>query len=150
MDGQLLKTIDERSATVASSQDSARDEELVACAKGGDDPAFEAIVKRHRQRIFALATRQMTLLSEMGDLLQCCATTDEAYSVIAQSAKKLFPTPTSGMLYAFKSSRNALESVAIWANRARRRQSLRPTCAGLGVDIRTGAIILARGFHVRT
>jgi diguanylate cyclase (GGDEF)-like protein/PAS domain S-box-containing protein len=61
-----------------------------------------------------MQTRQMTLLSEMGDLLQCCATTDEAYSVIARSAKKLFPAPTSGMLYAFKSSRNALESVAIW------------------------------------
>jgi diguanylate cyclase (GGDEF)-like protein/PAS domain S-box-containing protein len=61
-----------------------------------------------------MQTSQMTLLSEMGDLLQCCATTDEAYSVIAQSVKKLFPAPTSGMLYAFKSSRNALESVAIW------------------------------------
>jgi diguanylate cyclase (GGDEF)-like protein/PAS domain S-box-containing protein len=61
-----------------------------------------------------MQTNQMTLLSEMGDLLQCCATTDEAYSVIGQSIKKLFPAPTCGMLYAFKSSRNALESVAIW------------------------------------
>jgi diguanylate cyclase (GGDEF)-like protein/PAS domain S-box-containing protein len=61
-----------------------------------------------------LQTSQMTLLSEMGDLLQCCATTEEAYSVVAQSVKKLFSAPVSGMLYAFKSSRNALESVAIW------------------------------------
>jgi diguanylate cyclase (GGDEF)-like protein/PAS domain S-box-containing protein len=61
-----------------------------------------------------MQTNQMTLLSEMGDLLQCCATTEEAYSVISQSVKKLFPAPTCGMLYAFKSSRNALESVAIW------------------------------------
>jgi diguanylate cyclase (GGDEF)-like protein/PAS domain S-box-containing protein len=61
-----------------------------------------------------LQTSQMTLLSEMGDLLQCCATTEEAYSVVAQSVKKLFSAPISGMLYAFKSSRNALESVAIW------------------------------------
>jgi len=61
-----------------------------------------------------LQTSQMTLLSEMGDLLQCCATTEEAYSVVAQSAKKLFSAPISGMLYAFKSSRNALECVATW------------------------------------
>jgi diguanylate cyclase (GGDEF)-like protein/PAS domain S-box-containing protein len=61
-----------------------------------------------------MQTNQMTLLSEMGDLLQCCATTEEAYLVISQSIKKLFPAPTCGMLYAFKSSRNALESVAIW------------------------------------
>jgi diguanylate cyclase (GGDEF)-like protein/PAS domain S-box-containing protein len=61
-----------------------------------------------------MRTNQMTLLSEMGDLLQCCATTDEAYSVIGQSVKKLFPAPMCGMLYAFKSSRNALESVAVW------------------------------------
>ena len=63
-----------------------------------------------------MQTNQMTLLSEMGDLLQCCATTEEAYSVISQSVKKLFPAPSCGMLYAFKSSRNALESVAIWGD----------------------------------
>jgi len=61
-----------------------------------------------------MQTNQMTLLSEMGDLLQCCATIEEAYSVISQSVKKVFPAPTCGMLYAFKSSRNALESVALW------------------------------------
>jgi diguanylate cyclase (GGDEF)-like protein/PAS domain S-box-containing protein len=61
-----------------------------------------------------LQTIQMTLLNEMGEFLQCCTISDEAYSVVAQSAKKLFPAPSSGVLYAFKSSRNALESVATW------------------------------------
>lgn len=61
-----------------------------------------------------LQTSQMGLLNEMGELLQCCATTEEAYSVVAQSAKKLFPSPVCGTLYAFRSSRNALESVATW------------------------------------
>ena len=61
-----------------------------------------------------LQTSQMALLSEMGDLLQCCATAEEAYSVVAQSGKKLFSAPISGILYAFKSSRNALESVTTW------------------------------------
>jgi RNA polymerase sigma-70 factor, ECF subfamily len=70
MDGQLFKTIDERSATVASSQDSAGDEELVACAKGLDDLAFETIVKRHRQRIFALALRYTRSREDAEDIVQ--------------------------------------------------------------------------------
>jgi hypothetical protein len=39
MDSQLLRRIDELGVTVDSSQASARDEELVAAAKGGDDSA---------------------------------------------------------------------------------------------------------------
>ena len=70
MDGQLLETIDELSATVASSQDPARDRELVAAAKGGDDLAFETIVKRHRQRIFALALRYARNREDAEDIVQ--------------------------------------------------------------------------------
>ena len=36
-----------------------------------------------------LRTKQMTLLSEMGDLLECCGTTEEACAVVAQSVQKL-------------------------------------------------------------
>ena len=57
MDCQLLKTTDELGVSVASPRDSVGDEELVAAARGGDDLAFETIVKRHRQRIFGLALR---------------------------------------------------------------------------------------------
>jgi membrane fusion protein (multidrug efflux system) len=58
MDGQLLmKKIGEPGVIVASSHDSAGDEELFAAAKGGDELAFETLVKRHRQRIFSLAIR---------------------------------------------------------------------------------------------
>jgi RNA polymerase sigma-70 factor (ECF subfamily) len=70
MDGQLSKTIDELSVTVASSQDSAGDEELVAAAKGGDDLAFETIVKRHRQRIFALALGYTRSREDAEDIVQ--------------------------------------------------------------------------------
>jgi RNA polymerase sigma-70 factor (ECF subfamily) len=70
MGGQLLETIDELSATVASSQDSAGDKELVAAAKGGDDLAFETIVKRHRQRIFALALRYTRSREDAEDIVQ--------------------------------------------------------------------------------
>ena len=70
MDSQLLKTIDEPGVTVGSSQASAGDEELVAAAKGGDELAFETIVKRHRQRIFALALRYTRNREDAEDIVQ--------------------------------------------------------------------------------
>jgi RNA polymerase sigma-70 factor, ECF subfamily len=70
MDHQLLKTIDELGVTVACAQESARDEELVAAAKGGDDVAFETIVKRHRQRILGLALRYTRSREDAEDIVQ--------------------------------------------------------------------------------
>jgi RNA polymerase sigma-70 factor (ECF subfamily) len=70
MDRQLLKTIDELGVTVASFQDSAGDAELVVAAKGGDDLAFETIVKRHRQRIFGLALRYTRSREDAEDVAQ--------------------------------------------------------------------------------
>lgn len=61
-----------------------------------------------------LRTEQMTLLKEMGDLLECCGTTEEASAVVSQSMQKLFPGTVSGSLYLFKSSRNMLESASGW------------------------------------
>jgi diguanylate cyclase (GGDEF)-like protein/PAS domain S-box-containing protein len=61
-----------------------------------------------------LRTKQMTLLSEMGDLLECCGTTQEACAVVAQSVQKLLPEAFSGTLYLFKSSRNLVEAAVRW------------------------------------
>jgi len=70
MHGQLLKTTDGVGVTVPSSQDSVGDEELVAAAKGGDDLAFETIVKRHRQRISAVALRYARSREDAEDIVQ--------------------------------------------------------------------------------
>jgi RNA polymerase sigma-70 factor (ECF subfamily) len=70
MNRQLLKPIDELGVIVASSQDSDRDEELVAAAKGGDDLAFETIVKRYRHRIFGLALRYTRSREDAEDIVQ--------------------------------------------------------------------------------
>src|ERR1700688_5259070 len=70
MNRQLLKTSDEPGVTFASAQYSAGDEELVAAAKGGDDLAFETIVKRHRQRIFGLALRYTRSREDAEDIVQ--------------------------------------------------------------------------------
>jgi RNA polymerase sigma-70 factor (ECF subfamily) len=70
MDGQLLKSIDEQGVTVASTRDSAGDEELVAAAKRGDEVAFETLVKRYRQTIFLLALRYTRVREDAEDIVQ--------------------------------------------------------------------------------
>jgi RNA polymerase sigma-70 factor (ECF subfamily) len=70
MDRQLPTTTNELRVTVVRTRDSAGDEELVAAAKGGDELAFEKIVKRHRQRIFALALRYARSREDAEDIVQ--------------------------------------------------------------------------------
>jgi len=57
--------------------------------------------------------REMSLMSEMGDLLQSCADVEEAYLIISQYVQKLFPED-SGALYMFRASRNIVEEVSKW------------------------------------
>ncbi len=58
-------------------------------------------------------TRESSLLNQMSDLIQCCPTVDEAYSVIEQQARWIFQEE-SGVLYIVNSSRNLAESKAAW------------------------------------
>ncbi len=58
-------------------------------------------------------TRQLSLLNEMNDLIQCCSSIEEAYSVISQQAQWIFPQEL-GALYVLSASRNLAESVAAW------------------------------------
>jgi len=69
---------------------------------------LEAWVDELEQR-----TREMTLLSEMGDMLRACLNTDEAYSVIVRVAQQIFPGQI-GALYVITPSRNLVEAVAAW------------------------------------
>jgi len=69
---------------------------------------LEAWVHELEQR-----TREMTLLSEMGDMLRACLTSDEAYSVIVRVAQQIFPVQ-AGALFAITASRNLVEAVAVW------------------------------------
>ncbi|HVC32429.1 MAG TPA: diguanylate cyclase [Chloroflexota bacterium] len=58
---------------------------------------------------------ELTLLSEIGDLLQTCLSHDEAYQVIAQGARQLFPVE-SGALCVLNESQNLVEAVAEWGD----------------------------------
>jgi diguanylate cyclase (GGDEF)-like protein/PAS domain S-box-containing protein len=57
--------------------------------------------------------RELSLLSEMGGLLQACVTEKEAYHVIARSAPELFPQG-SGAVYIVDRSKDLAEALAVW------------------------------------
>lgn len=57
--------------------------------------------------------REISLLSKMAGLLQSSYTAEEAYPIIAQTAKQLFDTE-SGALYVLSVSRNVVEAVTVW------------------------------------
>ena len=57
----------------------------------------------------------MTLLSEMGDVLRACLTTEEVYEVIVRVAQEIFPV-LGGALYVLGPLRNIVEAVAEWGD----------------------------------
>ena len=87
---------------------------------------LEAWVHELEQR-----TREMTLLSELGDMLRACLTTEEAYSVIVRVAQQIFPVQ-AGTLYVITPSRNLVEAVAVWGENSRAERVFSPDeCWGL-------------------
>ncbi len=65
------------------------------------------------QRTLSRSQETFHILSEMGNWLQACHTTGEAYKIIADFCARLFPNE-SGALYIYNSSRNVLEAVTHW------------------------------------
>jgi diguanylate cyclase (GGDEF)-like protein/PAS domain S-box-containing protein len=57
--------------------------------------------------------REVSLLNEMGDLLQSCLTAEEAQGVISQFVQQLFPEE-SGALFTLTRGRNPLEAAQAW------------------------------------
>jgi hypothetical protein len=58
----------------------------------------------------------MTLLDEMGSLLQSSVAAEEIFAVVGASSKKLFANSHAGALYLFKSSRKILELATSWGD----------------------------------
>ena len=71
---------------------------------------LEAWVRELEQR-----TREMTLLSEMGDILRACVTTEEVYEVIVRVSQEIFPV-LGGALFVLGPLRNIVEAVAEWGD----------------------------------
>ena len=76
-------------------------------------------------------TREMTLLSEMGDILRACMTTDEVYEVLVRVAQEIFPKQ-GGALFVIGPSRSVVEAVAHWGDVSRIELTFTPDeCWGL-------------------
>lgn len=60
---------------------------------------------------------KMTLLNEMGDLLQSCSTLEEAYNIIGQLGQRLF-SEESGAIYMINNSQSVAEATAFWGANA--------------------------------
>jgi len=58
-------------------------------------------------------TREIGLLSEMGDLLQACRSAEEAHAVIARMAPQVFPN-VAGSVSVLGVANNLVETVAVW------------------------------------
>ncbi|MEJ2245570.1 MAG: diguanylate cyclase, partial [Acidobacteriota bacterium] len=97
-------------------------------------------------------THEMTLLSEMGDILRACMSTKEVYEVIVKVAQEVFPVQ-GGALYVLGSHRNIVESVAEWGDTSGSELTFTPDeCWALRrgrihwvEDTRTG--LLCKHFH---
>ncbi len=72
-----------------------------------------------------IETTAVTQISELGALLQACASRNEAFRVIPERLVRLFPG-TSGALSVLNASRNRAESVAQWGLRPPLDQSFTP------------------------
>ena len=70
--------------------------------------------------------REMSLLAQMGELLESCQSLDEAYAVIAGIADPLF-AGDAGAVYALASSGTLAEAVAAWGSPPPARSVFSPT-----------------------
>jgi diguanylate cyclase (GGDEF)-like protein/PAS domain S-box-containing protein len=70
-------------------------------------------------------TDEITLLSQLGSLLQSCLTAEEAYGVIKEFIGKIFPL-FSGAVCITTTSRNLVESVVVWGPAVTESMSFNP------------------------
>jgi RNA polymerase sigma-70 factor (ECF subfamily) len=66
----VVDQIEAPQATIASFRDPAREETLVAAAKNGNERAFEILLKRHEQKIFAVARHYTRAQEDAKDVVQ--------------------------------------------------------------------------------
>jgi diguanylate cyclase (GGDEF)-like protein/PAS domain S-box-containing protein len=132
------KTLDLDLYTVTISLDGQTDGAYAIYKDISEQVKAAALARDHSESLnrlvneLQLRTAQMTLLNEMGDLLQCSATTGEAHAVVGQIARRLFLASTGGALFVFKSSRNLLEVVTSWGTSDISDQAFAPdACWGL-------------------
>jgi diguanylate cyclase (GGDEF)-like protein/PAS domain S-box-containing protein len=71
----------------------------------------------HYVELLQRRNTEVTIVNEMGDMLQSCPTVEDAYTVICDYVEKLFPRSIGG-LYIFTKSRDYLELVTSWGKQS--------------------------------
>jgi hypothetical protein len=84
-----------------------------------------AELRRHADELEQVG-REMSLLAQMGELLESCQSLEEAYAVVARVAEPLF-AGDAGAVYAVASSGAAVEAVAAWGSPPPKRTVFHPT-----------------------
>jgi diguanylate cyclase (GGDEF)-like protein/PAS domain S-box-containing protein len=64
-------------------------------------------------KVLEKGSTEISLLSEMGNWLQSCQSTEEAYPIIGSTVQRLFPN-YSGALCVMSASKNLLDTVCTW------------------------------------
>ncbi len=92
---------------------------------------------------------EISLLGQMGEILQSCNTIEEAYITIRQSLQQLFPDD-SGALYIFNPGRTMVEATAVWGAAPPAEMVVAPDeCWALRRGRPHGAVEIRAGFKCR-
>jgi diguanylate cyclase (GGDEF)-like protein/PAS domain S-box-containing protein len=81
---------------------------------------------QHRTDELEERGRELTLLAQLGELLESCQTLEEAYAIIAGIAEPLF-NGDAGAVYALEPSKPVVEAVASWGSPPPARSVFSPT-----------------------
>ncbi|MDQ3766106.1 MAG: EAL domain-containing protein [Actinomycetota bacterium] len=79
-----------------------------------EDRSTASLLRRIKE--LEQASVEVDLLNEMGDFLQSCSKSEEAYAVITEMGARLFPED-SGALFVLNDPKNLVERVAYWGER---------------------------------
>jgi len=109
---EIKKTLTDLAAVNARLQHEIGERKQVEAALQTTNQNLQDVVREFEQR-----NRDITLLNEMGDLLQACLTCQEAYAGIAHFASLLFPDD-AGALFVLQDPKRLMESVATWGKAA--------------------------------
>lgn len=84
-----------------------------------DREAFQKALEEANEKLQSLVgefeqrNRSISLLNELGDLLQACQSREEAYGAVAHYGSQIFPD-TAGALFVLNPSRNLLQEASSW------------------------------------
>lgn len=84
-----------------------------------------SVLSQQINSVVAERTREVSLLNQMGELLQACFSLDQAYGVLGGVIHQFFPG-RSGSVLVFNESRDLVEEVAAWGQAAGHNSSFHP------------------------